>query len=124
MDAYECYLKGSVEYDQGHYAEAMRWFECSNEIDEHFKSYERLYSCLMHLGDTQKAFACIERAYQLNPRNDKTAYEYAEMLARSGDSTAALDVLAGIIQRNPDYNKAAALADSLRLGSGTDPQDK
>ena len=124
VDAYEYYLKGSEEYDKGNYTEAISCFERSNEIEEHFKNYKRLYSCLMHLGNTQKAFACIERAYQLNPRNDKTAFEYAQMLAESGDSISAQQVLAGIIQRNPDYNKAAALADSLRQKADAEPQDK
>ncbi len=124
VDAYEYYLKGSEEYDKEHYAEAISCFERSNEIEEHFKSYERLYSCLMHLGDTQKAFACIERAYQLNPRNDKTAFEYARMLAGSGDSISAQEVLAGIIQRDPSYKKAAALADSLRQKADNELLDK
>ena len=57
-------------------------------------------------------------------RNDKTAFEYAQMLAESGDSISAQQVLAGIIQRNPDYNKAAALADSLRQKADAEPQDK
>ena len=110
---YSLYLQGFVEYEKGCYPDAIRFFERSNQISEHFKSYERLYCCWKQLGDTQKAFACIERAYQLNPNHDQTAYEYAGMLAESGKYELAQKVLRSILQRNPTYKKAAALADSL-----------
>lgn len=74
---YYLYLKGLEEFEKGCYTDAIRYFERSNNISEHFKCCERLYCCLIQLGDTEKAFSCIEKAYQLNPRNDKTAFEYA-----------------------------------------------
>ena len=110
---YNLYLKGLVEFEKGCYKDAISYFERSNNISEHFKCYERLYCCYMQSGDTQKAFSCIERAYQLNPKNDKTAFEYAKMLAESGDKESAHKVLDSIIQRNPTFKKASELADSL-----------
>ncbi len=114
MDAESYYLKGLVEYENNCYEAAIGYFEQSIEIEEHFKSYERLYSCWQQLGDTKKAFDCIEKAYRLNPDSDKTAFEFATMLAESEKYEQAREVLAGILQRNPTYKKAAVLADSLK----------
>ena len=116
---YTLYLKGLEEYEKGCYADAVCYFERSNSISEHFKCYERLYCCWLQLGDAQKAFSCIEKAYQLNPRNDKTAYEYAHMLAESKDNKSAQKVLLSIIQRNPSFKKASVLADSIKKNVNT-----
>ena len=117
MEAIDYYFRGTEEYERQCYAEAVKYFELSNQIEEHFKTYEMLFCCRKELSDNVKAFACIEKAYQLNPGNDKTAFEYAGMLAASGDHGSARKVLADIIRRNPDYKKAAVLADSLKLNS-------
>ncbi len=117
---YNLYLKGLVAYEKGCYTDAIGYFERSNHISEHFKCYERLYDCWMHSGDTRKAFSCIEKAYNLNPKNDKTAYEFARMLVESGDCESALKVLRSIMQRNPSYKKASVLADSLQKKENSD----
>ena len=119
MDALNYYLKGSLEFDKKCYKAAIRYFERSNEIDEHFKRYEKLYCCWIQLGNPQKAFECIKKAYQLNPQNDKTAYEFAMMLVESGNRELAQKVLSSIIHRNPTYKKAAVLADSLKDNSNS-----
>ena len=113
MDAYELYGLGLEEYEKGNYPAAIGYFERSNSIEEHFKTYERLYSCWLRLNDTQKAFVCIEKAYQLNSRNNKTALEYAKMLAASGYDEQALKVLSDILLRNSSFKQAAVLADTI-----------
>ena len=120
MDSMDYYLKGLVEFEKECYDVAISYFERSNKLEEHFKSYERLYYCWSHLGDKKNAFVCIEKAYQLNPQNDKTAYEYAMMLVESGNCKLAQEVLSGIIQRNPTYKKAAVLAESLKQKATSD----
>ena len=69
------------------------------------KHYAEKYNCVKD---------CIEKAYRMNPRNDKTALEYAEMLAETGDTERALTVLDEIIERNPTCNKAREIAGKLR----------
>ncbi|MCR5103968.1 MAG: ACT domain-containing protein [Eubacterium sp.] len=112
-EALEYYLKGLVEFDNQNYSAAIELFELSNSKDEHFKTYERLYSCWLKLSDTKKAYACIEKAYYLNPQNDKTAFEYAETLVESGDTDHALEVLDDILQRNPSFKKAQVLQEEI-----------
>ncbi|MCR4643332.1 MAG: hypothetical protein K5697_15060 [Lachnospiraceae bacterium] len=107
MDAYELYGLGREEYDKGNYSAAIGYFERSNLVDEHYKTYEMLFRCWKILEEREKAKACIERAYELNPYNDKTAFEYAEFHAEAGDKETAKAVLKKLIERNPTYKKAA-----------------
>ncbi|MCR5127892.1 MAG: HAD family hydrolase [Lachnospiraceae bacterium] len=55
----------------------------------------------------------------MNPRNDKTAFEYAEMLTGSGDTEQTLAVLDEITERNPTCKKAREFADQI-TGSNED----
>ena len=119
MDAYYLYGMGLEQYEQGNYSKAIEYFEQSNAIEEHFKTYERLFECWKKLGKTEKANSCIEIAYRMNPRNDKTAFEYAEMLAGSGDTERALAVLDEISERNPSCKKAREFAEHI-IGSNED----
>ena len=116
MDAYYLYGMGLEQYEQGNYSKAIEYFEQSNAIEEHFKTYERLFECWKKLGKTEKANSCIEIAYRMNPQNDKTAFEYAEMLAETGDTERALAFLDEIAERNPTCKKAREYAENLRSG--------
>ena len=106
MDAYDLYGLGREEYDKGNYSAAIAYFERSNLIDEHFKTYEMLFRCWKRLGEREKAKVCIEKAYALNPYNDKTALEYAEFHAEADDMETARTVLKKLVERNPTYKKA------------------
>ncbi len=110
----EYYFKGSEEFDKRNYLLAIEYFELSNKIEEHFKTYERLFQCWKELSNTKQAFACIEKAYILNPKNDKTAYEFAEMVVESGNNELAQDILQSILQRNPTYKKVVILYEKIR----------
>lgn len=109
----EYYFKGTEEYKKQNYKEAVGYFELSNKLEEHFKTYERLFHCYTKLDRKEKALECIEKAYSLNTNNDKTAFEYAEVLAESGEIKLAEDILSEILQRNADYKKAEVLLKDL-----------
>lgn len=113
-EAPEYYFKGTEEYKKQSYKEAIGYFELSNKLEEHFKTYERLYHCYRELDNMEKALECIQKAYTTNPNNDKTAFEYAEMLAGEGERKLAEDILSEILQRNADYKKAALLLKDLQ----------
>ena len=84
--------------------------------DISFTKSTKLFECWKKLGKTENANDCIEKAYRMNPRNDKTAFEYAEMLAETGDTEQALAVLDEITERNPSCKKALELAENMRSG--------
>ena len=48
--------------------------------------------CWIIVGNKEKEISCIEKAYELNPRNDKTAFEYAEFQAEIGNIELARKV--------------------------------
>ncbi|WP_295092191.1 hypothetical protein [Ruminococcus sp.] len=114
MESVNYYYKGVEEFERQNYAEAIKYFELSNNIEEHFKTYERLFCCWKKLSDNNKAYACIEKAYHINPNNDKTAFEFAKVNAEAGNNELALVILSEILKRNPTYKKAADFYDALR----------
>lgn len=113
MDAWGLYGMGLEQYEKGNYSEAILYFEQSNAVEEHFKTYERLYRCWKNVGNKEKEISRIEKAYELNPRNDKTAFEYAEFQAVIGNVELARKVLKELIERNPSYNKVRDMLEKL-----------
>ena len=113
MDAWSLYGMGLEQYEKGNYSAAIEYFEQSNNIEEHFKSYERLFRCWKELGNKEKEKSCIEKAYEMNPRNDKTAFEYAKFQAEEGNITLAKKVLEELIDRNPTYKKAREMLENM-----------
>ncbi len=113
MDAWGLYGMGLEQYEKGNYSDAILYFEQSNTVEEHFKTYERLYKCWKEVGNKEKEKACIEKAYEQNPRNDKTAFEYAEFQAELGNIELTRKVLLELIERNPSYNKARDMLEKI-----------
>ncbi len=115
MDAYEYYLLGKISLENGDYLSAINFLNISNEIDAHFKTYERLYLCYLQLNDIENAINAISTSYNLNSHNDKTAFEYAEALINyKKDYVTSKKILEGIIQRNSTYKAAKNLLDKMK----------
>lgn len=112
--AYENYLRGKALMENGDYRAAMRYFKVSSEQDAHFKTYECMHQCHLSLNEPDKAFSCIETAYKLNPRSDKTAVEYSGMLLYYGRKDEAEKILQETICRNPVYKPAEKKLNDLR----------
>ena len=114
MDAYGTYLEGNELFREGKYKEAAEAFILSNSKAEHFKTYERLAECYLHMGLTQKALECYEKGYRLNDRNDGLSCKYAECLLKyTGKSEYAGKLLKNILDRNASYKKAQELMDRI-----------
>lgn len=75
------------------FRKVVECFELLNKIESYFKTYERLFQCYMSISDTDKALECIEKSYTLNPKNDKTAFEYAEICTKTGNYELAEKLL-------------------------------
>ena len=111
---YELYLEGCELLECGKYREAAARFMQSLGEMPHFKTFERLGECYSAMDDSEKAFEYAEAAYSLNPRNDKTAFRYAELLLQyKNDIPKAKNVLTGILARDPSYKAARELLDKI-----------
>lgn len=111
---YELYLEGCELLEGGKYREAASRFMESLDETPHFKTFERLGECYAALNDPEKAFECAEAAFGLNPRSDKIALRYAELLVRyNNDFPRAREVLSEILARNPSYKAAQVLLDKI-----------
>lgn len=114
MDAYGYYLAGNECLKKSEYASAVDFFTKSNTLAPHFKTFEKLFFCYYSLDQTDKAFDCISRAYDLNNKNDKIALEYTKILIEyKCDYTRAEIILLDILKRNPLYKPAEKLLGAL-----------
>lgn len=114
MSAIDLYYTGIEYLERKDYLKAIEYFELSNETESHFKTYERLFQCYMRISDINRAFECIEKSYILNPKNDRTAFEYAEICIKTENYELAEKLLTEILARNPAYKKAEKLLDTIR----------
>lgn len=114
MNAVENYLAGKERLENAYYAQAIEFFKVSVEQQPHFKVYECMYRCYAALNEPERALKCITAAHKLNPKNDKTALEYAKALARyKNDADAARAKLKAILERNKTYKPAERLLKEL-----------
>lgn len=119
MNSYEHYCLGNEYLKNCNYNEAMRHFLISLKIEPHYKTYEKMYHCNLAINQTQDAFDYICKAYQMNKRNDKTAFEYAKMLVNyKQDYDLAITVLKDILQRNSSYNPAINMLNNIENNGG------
>lgn len=114
MTAVELYYMGMECMNKKDYMSAIEYFQLSNQIDVHFKTFEKLFQCFSEVSDTENAYRCIENSYTLNPKNDKTTFLYAEFCLKNGKTKLALKLLDEIIERNPSYRKAENLLENIR----------
>lgn len=108
-DSYHYYCTGLTDFEKGEFECALENFLKSSELDPHFKTYERISHVLRKLNRFEEADYFMEEAYLLNPKNDKTATGYSELLLRRGETGPAKDILNEIICRNPSYGPARRL---------------
>ena len=75
-------------------------------MEEHFKTYARLYECYFALHQLDLANYFLTLSYHKNPANEKVAFQYAMHLMQENETVQAKKILAGILKQNPAYNHA------------------
>ena len=80
--AYSYYLAACTLLECKNVSEALKLFQKSLMLDKHFKTLEKISLCYQKLGSINMALKYIELAFDANPRNNKTAYIFAEQLGR------------------------------------------
>lgn len=108
-DALEYYYEGVSHQENGNLDDALECFYKSLEIDEHFKTYHRVYQVLKIQEKQDESFIALKKAFQLNMRNDKVASDYAEMLIEQNRYKDATNILSNILERNPTFRHAKEL---------------
>ncbi len=114
MEAVDYYYLGLEQLKNENYTSAVSFFELSNQISEHYKTYERLFFCWKNLGEPSKAYECLKKSYQLNPKCDKISVEYAKESANRKKFETAQKILSETIKRNSTYKPAQKLLDDLQ----------
>jgi tetratricopeptide (TPR) repeat protein len=120
MDKYEesylLYQRGLEYFKMGDYQSSLGCFLKSNELDEHSRTFTRIYECLIKLGRNDEAKPYIEKAYMKNPNHDKVTIQYVETLIHEGKFNEAKDILDKLLKRNESYNPAKKLLERIMNG--------
>ena len=111
--AYRYYLAACTLLECKNVSEALELFQKSLALDKHFKTLEKISFCYQQLGSINTALKYIELAFNANPRNNKTAYIFAEQLKHNGNTAKAKEVLQSILKVNPSYKKAKVLLNDI-----------
>ncbi|MDM8523215.1 tetratricopeptide repeat protein [Desulfococcaceae bacterium HSG8] len=112
-DSYHYYRIGLEYFESGELESALESFLRSSESEPHFKTCVRTAHVLRELKRFEEADRFLEQAYRLNPKNDKTGIEYAELMLKRGQTFPAKKILNDIIRRNPTYGPARRLLTEL-----------
>lgn len=113
MEATDYYYLGLENLENSGYKSAVYFFELSNRIEEHYKTYERLFFCWKNLDEPLKAYECLKKAYQINPKSDKISVMYAQELTEHMDFETARKILSETIKRNSTYKPAEKLLNTI-----------
>lgn len=117
MDKYEesyfLYQKGLEHFEKVEFQSSLECFLKSNELEEHSRTYARIYECLINLSRNIEAKPYIKLAYLQNPRHDKVTIQYAEMLIEDGEVELAREILEKLLNRNTTYNPARRLLEKI-----------
>lgn len=117
MDRYDkarnLYYLGLERFENKDFENSLQCFIESNELNEHPRTYARMYECLKKLGRNNEAKVYIEIAYQMNPIQDKVTIQYAEELIIDGKIALAKEILEKLLNRNTTYGPAKRLLEKI-----------
>ncbi len=101
--------------ERGEYAEAVKHFENSMELQRRSITAARLYECYVKLNRPKEARDSIEMAFMLNTKSDPISTQYAAILMQEKNFKKATVLLSNVLQRNPKYTPAQKLYDQLPI---------
>lgn len=112
-DSHYYYGIGLESFERGNLQEALVSFLLSVTLSPHFKAYEQLHYILDNLGYKEESKFMIEKAYQLNPNNDKVSLLYARCLIEQGNKVNGKEILISLLERNRTYLPARKILEEL-----------
>lgn len=79
-DSYYYYCKAEAYRQENQLETAIKYYLKSALMEEHFKTYARLYECYFARKQFDLANYFLTRSYQKNSNNEKVAFQYAMYL--------------------------------------------
>ena len=105
-DSYYYYCKAEAYRQENQLETAIKYYLKSALMEEHFKTYARLYECYFARKQFDLANYFLTRSYQKNSNNEKVAFQYAMYLIQEKETASAKKILAGILKKNTTYKHA------------------
>lgn len=112
--SYNLYGMGLESFQHKEFEKALEYFKQSLKLNEHSRTYARIYECLINLGKFKEARPYIETAYNMNKNHDKVAMQYVTELVKEEKISEAVAILESILERNSTYNPAKKLLDKIK----------
>lgn len=89
---YSFYGMGFECFQHKEFEKALMYFRMSVKLDEHSRTYARIYDCLINLRKFKEARPYIEIAYNLNKNHDKVGMQYVTKLVKEDKITEAISI--------------------------------
>lgn len=112
-DGYYYYCLGVDSLKNGKKKDAIEFFLESLSKEDHFKTHHELSILYKERDLYDEAGYHLEKAYSLNPNNDKVATDYSKMLITRNKIDDAKMVIRTILKRNKSYGPAIRLQKEL-----------
>lgn len=113
--SYNLYGMGLESFRHKEFEKALEYFKQPLRLDEHSRTYARMYECLINLGKFKEARPpYIETAYNMNKNHDKVAMQYVAELVKEEKINEAVAILEGNLDRNTTYNPEKKLLDKIK----------
>ncbi len=112
-DSFYYYSIGLKCFKDEDFDGAIENFNQSLKLDEHFKTYHRIAEIFEKQGLFKESYTALEKAYGLNPRNDKLATSFAGTLQKNGNTKRAKEILNETLKRNPSYGPAKRMLEQF-----------
>lgn len=112
-DGYYYYCLGVDSLEKGKRKDAINFFLESLAKENHFKTHHKLSTIYREMDFHNDAMYHLEKAYSLNPNNDKVATDYSQLLITRNQIDDAEAIIASILKRNRSYGLAMKLQKEL-----------
>lgn len=111
---YHFYELGCESMGNEDYAAALSHFLSSLDASGlHYKSYQRIGDCLIHLGRTKEALLYLLASIGLHQYNEPARLQAAVLLDQMGETDHAIDLLEKGLKMNPNNKKFSSLVSEL-----------
>lgn len=101
--AYWPYCLGVINERAEKYSDAITYYKKAAKLDEDAITYNRISSCYQDMGEWASALEYMDKAIELDPKDDNYLLYKADIYYEAGQIETAISVVDEYVERTPDY---------------------